>query len=53
MYQYLLDENKLSDLRKKGVEFAQKTSWDIEGEKVFNSIMKGLLEDEECINYRR
>ena len=53
MYQYLLDENKLSNLRKKGVEFAQKTSWDIEGEKVFNSIMKGLLEDEECINYRR
>lgn len=52
MFEYLNDDAKLESIRKKGIDFAQKTSWDIEGEKVYNAIMKGIREDEECINNR-
>ena len=43
---------KLSAIRNKGIEFAINTSWENEGEKVKKAIMKGIKEDEECINNR-
>lgn len=52
MYEYLNDKDKLESIRKKGIEFAQKTSWNVEGEKVYQAVMKGIKEDEECINNR-
>lgn len=52
MYKYLNDKEKLELIRKKGIEFARKTSWDVEGEKVYQAVMKGIKEDEECINNR-
>ncbi|MDY3035373.1 MAG: hypothetical protein SOS22_04065 [Absicoccus sp.] len=43
----------MKKIRKKGIEFAQSTSWDVEGEKVKQSILKGIKEDEKSISDRR
>lgn len=45
MEAYLKDRDKLSEIRKKGLEFANNTSWEKEGKKVFDYIMKGIQED--------
>lgn len=53
MYSYMIDSIKLDNIRKKGIEFAQNTSWDVEGKKVLEAVLKGIKEDEKCINNRR
>ena len=52
MYTYLNDAAKLDDIRQKGIEFAQNTSWDVEGKKVLDAVLKGIKEDEESIDHR-
>ena len=52
MYTYMIDSIKLDNIRKKGIEFAQNTSWDVEGKKVLEAVLKGIKEDEKCINNR-
>lgn len=49
---YLKNPELLKPIREKGIEFAQNTSWEVEGEKVRQAIMKGIKEDEECLNNR-
>lgn len=53
MEKYLKDEELMKKIREKGIEFAQSTSWDVEGEKVKQSILKGIKEDEKSISNRR
>lgn len=43
---YLKNEDKLQEIREKGVEFAKATSWEVEAEKVKDALMKGISEDE-------
>ena len=50
LVEYLNNPEKLTAIRNKGIEFAINTSWENEGEKVKKAIMKGIKEDEECIN---
>ena len=52
LVEYLNNPEKLTAIRNKGIEFAINTSWENEGEKVKKAIMKGIKEDEECINNR-
>ncbi|MFR3431556.1 MAG: hypothetical protein ACLTTH_16400 [Holdemanella porci] len=52
MYSYMIDSIKLDKYKKKGIEFAQNTSWDVEGKKVLEAVLKGIKEDEKCINNR-
>lgn len=52
MQKYLENPNELEKIRQKGVEFAQSTSWDDEGEKVRQAILKGIQEDEKDIDNR-
>lgn len=52
MYTYLNDSEKLEAIRQKGIEFAQNTSWDVEGKKVLDAVLKGIKEDEESFNNR-
>lgn len=52
MYTYLNDSEKLDAIRQKGIEFAQHTSWDVEGKKVLDAVLKGIKEDEESFNNR-
>lgn len=52
LQEYLENLEKLEVIRKKGIEFAQNTSWDVEGEKVRQAILKGIQEDEKNINNR-
>ena len=52
LQEYLENPEKLEVIRKKGIEFAQNTSWDVEGEKVRQAILKGIQEDEKNINNR-
>lgn len=42
---YLNHPKELDKIRVKGLEFAQKTSWDVEGAKVKRAILKGVEED--------
>ena len=49
---YLNNPKELAKIREKGISFAQGTSWNEEGEKVKQCIMRGIAEDEESINYR-
>lgn len=37
---------KLAEIRKKGLTFAQLTSWEKEAEKVRDALLKGIKEDE-------
>ena len=46
------DSEKLDAIRQKGIEFAQHTSWDVEGKKVLDAVLKGIKEDEESFNNR-
>ena len=52
MYTYLNDSEKLDAIRQKGIEFAQHTSWNVEGKKVLDAVLKGIKEDEESFNNR-
>ena len=52
LQEYLENPEKLEVIRKKGIEFAQNTSGDVEGEKVRQAILKGIQEDEKNINNR-
>lgn len=43
---YLNHPKELSEIRKKGLEFAQETSWVTEAEKVKDALLKGIAEDD-------
>ncbi len=43
---YLNNKENLNEIRRKGLEFAQGTSWDAEAKKVYDIIEKGIQEDE-------
>lgn len=43
---YLEHRDELEIIRKKGLEFAMSTSWDVEAQKVYSAIMRGIEEDE-------
>ena len=44
---YLNHPEKLAELRKAGLEYAASTNWDRETDKVYQSIVKGIREDEQ------
>ena len=44
---YLNHLDKLKEIRKKGVEFASKTSWTQEAEKVRDALIKWIVQDKE------
>lgn len=46
MQYYLENKQELEEIRKRGLKFAQSTSWDKEGKKVRDAILKGIKEDE-------
>ncbi len=46
MEYYLKNTDKLAEIRKKGLDFAQSTSWEKEAEKVRDALLKGIKEDE-------
>lgn len=46
MEYYLMHEDVLNVIRKKGLEFAKSTSWEKEAEKVKDALLKGIAEDE-------
>lgn len=52
MEYYLTHEDDLDLIRNKGVSFAKNTSWETEGYKVLNIILKGIYEDEKNIGNR-
>jgi len=52
LQKYLENPDELAKIRKRGIEFAQNTSWDVEGEKVRQAVLKGIQEDEENIDNR-
>lgn len=43
---YLKNDDKLKEIRQKGLAFAQSTSWEIEAAKVKEALLKGIAEDE-------
>ncbi len=43
---YLTHPEKLQEIRRKGIAFAQSTSWEREADKVYAAILKGIEEDE-------
>lgn len=47
MAYYLTHEDELAEIRKKGLTFAQSTSWKKEAEKVRDALLEGIKEDEE------
>ena len=49
---YLKHPEELANIRKKGIDFALKTSWEKEEEIVRKAILKGISEDEKCIGNR-
>ena len=46
LYEIIVDKEKRENLIEKGYEFATSTSWDKEGEKVYN-ILQSILRNEE------
>ncbi len=50
---YFKNPQELQEIREKGLEFAANTSWEKEAEKVYQAVMEGIKEDEECIGDRR
>lgn len=50
---YLKHPEALSEIRKKGIEFAQSTNWNKEEEIVRQAVLKGIEEDEASIDNRR
>ena len=49
---YLEHKEELAEIRRKGLEFANATNWQKEGEKVVAAIKKGIEEDEKNISSR-
>lgn len=49
---YFEHPEKLEEKRRKGMEFAEKTSWEAEAGKVYDFIKKGIEEDEKNISTR-
>ena len=49
---YLEHKEELAEIRRKGLEFANATNWEKEGEKVVAAIKKGIEEDEKNISSR-
>lgn len=47
MEYYFKHKDKLEQIRKQGLEFAQKTSWETEGKKAYDAFVKGIQEAEE------
>lgn len=46
--EYYFDHpEELAAIREKGMEFAQKTSWEKEAQKVYDAVLEGIKEDEE------
>ena len=45
MEYYFNHPEELADIRRKGLEFAQKTSWIKEAEKVRDALLKGIEDD--------
>lgn len=51
---YYNNPDKLAEIRRKGMEFAESTSWETEAKKVYDAVLEGIKEDEEeNINNRR
>lgn len=50
---YFEHPQELQEVRKKGLEFAHSTDWELEGKKVYEAIKMGIEEDEKNINIRR
>lgn len=51
---YFKNPDQLAAIREKGMEFAMKTSWEQEADKVYHAVLEGIKEDEkESINNRR
>lgn len=51
---YYNNPDQLASIRKKGIEFAENTSWETEAKKVYDAVLEGIKEDEEKnINNRR
>lgn len=50
---YLTHKEELQEKRRKGLAFAESTSWDTEAEKVRDTLLKGIKEDEENIGIGR
>ncbi len=44
---YFNNPDKLQEIRNKGIDFANNTSWELEAKKVYDAILKGIKEDEE------
>ena len=40
------NKERLEEIRRKGLEFVQSTSWDAEARKVYDIIKRGIQEDE-------
>lgn len=49
---YLTHDEELDEIRQKGIEFAQNTSWDKEIQKVYDAVLKNISEDEKDISSR-
>ncbi len=43
---YMRNKERLEEIRRKGLEFVQSTSWDAEARKVYDIIKRGIQEDE-------
>lgn len=44
---YLTHPDDLEEIRRKGIAYAQQTSWEREADKVYEAILKGINEDEQ------
>ena len=49
---YLEHKEELAEIRRKGLKFADETSWEKEGDKIVAAIKKGIEEDEKNISSR-
>ena len=49
---YLEHTEELAEIRKRGMQFANDTSWEKEGDKVVAVVKKGIEEDEKNISSR-
>ena len=47
---YLEHEAELAEVRRRGMQFANDTSWEKEGDKVVTAVKKGIEEDEKNIS---
>lgn len=49
---YLQNKEELAEIRRRGMQFANDTSWEKEGDKVIAAVKKGIEEDEKNISSR-